>query len=371
MTWDHVLEQLEDGICLLSPELNIVRINPAFAELIGEQIEQLIGRPGNEVMQGLGRRGILSTQSSKSGDIEYSTDRILDHLLENPDSVQGAAGEKADVPDYQRLRTTLVALSEENGDLFGYLLVLRDSSGAVAHEREIARAEQLARLGELAASLAHEIRNPLAGIQGAVDILIGRRAPEDPERKVLEGVRNEVARIDETIRKLLVHARPREAHTRLTLLSDPVRRAVILGRSHASYLKRTQGKSIRILFSGDQERLSLLIDELLIEDAVLNLILNAIESIEESGAIRVSVRRQDPLPDRPASAIIEIEDTGCGITEENLSRIFAPFYTTSPNGTGLGLPAVRRIVRGHSGSIEVESTPGRGSTFRIRLPIQS
>lgn len=375
LAWDAVFEELEDGVCLLAPELHIVRVNPAFAELIGEPAEKLIGRSGHEVLDSLGKRGVLpEVKTSPGGSTadqlpDYPHNLVLDKLLEHSDP--------RDAYDYDpsieshRLRTRLIPLHESNGELSGYILILRDSTGTVSHEREIARAEQLARLGELAASLAHEIRNPLAGIQGAVDILIGRRDPNDPERAVLEGVRHEVVRIDETIRKLLTHARPREANTRLALINDPVRRAVILARSHAAYLKRSERRTIRILFDAAPMHLMLLIDELQIEDAVLNLILNAIESIEESGAIRVSVRHQEAQEDLAPAAVIDIEDTGRGISEDNLNRIFAPFYTTSPHGTGLGLPAVRRIVRSHGGTIDVTSTLGRGSLFRIRLPIHA
>lgn len=379
LAWDAVFEELEDGVCLLAPELHIVRVNPAFAELIGEPAEKLIGRPGHDVLESLGRRGVLPPAQHPPGippggsDTDHQQDQsrsqVLDKLLEQSDPRDGY--EYDPTIESQRLRTRLIPLHETDSELYGYLLILRDSTGTVSHEREIARAEQLARLGELAASLAHEIRNPLAGIQGAVDILIGRRDPNDPERSVLEGVRHEVVRIDDTIRKLLSHARPREANTRLALINDPVRRAVILARSHAAYLKRSERRNIRILFDVAPVHLTLLIDELQIEDAVLNLILNAVESIEENGAIRVSVRHQEAQDDQSPAAVIEIEDTGRGISEENLNRIFAPFYTTSPHGTGLGLPAVRRIVRSHGGTIDVTSTLGRGSLFRIRLPIHS
>jgi two-component system NtrC family sensor kinase len=107
-----------------------------------------------------------------------------------------------------------------------------------------------------------------------------------------------------------------------------------------------------------------------IEDAVLNLIINAIEAIEENGRITVSIRRQED-EETGAVAVIEVADTGRGISEENLTRIFNPFFTTTKGGTGLGLPAVRRIARAHGGRVEAASTVGEGSIFRILLPLRS
>jgi len=105
-----------------------------------------------------------------------------------------------------------------------------------------------------------------------------------------------------------------------------------------------------------------------IEDAVLNLIINAIEAIEKHGTITVGVLKQD-AEESGGEAIIEVADDGRGISEENLSRIFNPFFTTTSGGTGLGLPAVRRIARAHGGRVEAISTIGKGSAFRIHLPL--
>src|SRR5205814_9828074 len=115
------------------------------------------------------------------------------------------------------------------------------------------------------------------------------------------------------------------------------------------------------------ESIILLADPFQIEDAVLNLILNAIEAIESEGKITVSVRRKIE-PDSNSTAIIEVEDTGRGIPLEDIKRIFTPFYTTKQNGTGLGLAAVRRVARNHSGRIDVSSTVGSSSVFTISLP---
>src|SRR5262252_1038674 len=233
-------------------------------------------------------------------------------------------------------------------------------------QAELHRAAQISLVGELAAGLAHEVKNPLEGIQGAVDILIRRRDPNDPEREALEGIRHEVTRIDATGRALLDRARPRALNARMTSLTELVLKAVNVARSQAIGAA-VRGRRIQVEFGAPADDIVLEADPPQIEDAVLNLNINAIEAIEEKGRITVNVR-QEENEETGEEAVIEVVDNGQGISPENLGRIFNPFFTTTKGGTGLGLPAVRRIARAHGGRVEAASTPGQGSTFRIHLP---
>jgi two-component system sensor histidine kinase HydH len=129
---------------------------------------------------------------------------------------------------------------------------------------------------------------------------------------------------------------------------------------------------VSVEYEPPPEPIILQADAAQIEDAVLNLIINAVEAVGTSGRVTVSLSRREPSQNEPNAegyAIIEVEDTGRGISEEELQHIFSPFYTTSAQGTGLGLPAVSRIARAHGGRVEVSSSPGVGSTFKICLPI--
>jgi PAS domain S-box-containing protein len=266
--------------------------------------------------------------------------------------------------------TTIVPFLNEEGKPYQYVAIRNDITEKKQMESELMRTAQLSLLGELAASLAHEIKNPLAGIQGTVDILIRRRQAGDPERIALEGIRGEVVRIDTTVRALLDRARPRAIHLALTSLTEVVRHAVTLGRGHAVSLAGP-ARRIDVEFNLPSDPMMLHLDAPQIEDAVLNLIINAIEAIDGEGHVnvRLSLSSNTDSPDAPGEAIVEVEDTGRGISVENLARIFAPFYTTTKNGTGLGLPAVRRIARAHGGRVDVTSTPDLGSTFRLHLPL--
>jgi two-component system cell cycle sensor histidine kinase/response regulator CckA len=249
------------------------------------------------------------------------------------------------------------------------LVVNTDITEEKRLQNELHQAAQLSLVGELAAGLAHEIKNPLAGIQGVVDILLRRREAHDPDNEALRGIRSEVERIDQTVRALLDRARPRALATKPCSLTDVVRRAINVAR--AQVFGKGEGNRITVQFDAPVEPVIALIDPAQIEDAVLNLIINAIEAYETNGSVNVRLFRspRDEPNEHGEEVVIEVSDQGRGINEENLSRIFHPFFTTTEGGTGLGLPAVRRIARAHSGRVEVKSLPGEGSTFMIHLPL--
>ncbi|MGQ0762114.1 MAG: two-component system sensor histidine kinase NtrB [Acidobacteriota bacterium] len=273
--------------------------------------------------------------------------------------------------------TTIVPFLNSAGKPYQYVAIRHDiTQRKVAEEQvlqqaaELQRAAQLSFVGELAAGLAHEIKNPLAGIQGVVDILIRRRDKNDPEREALEGVRHEVERIDSTVRALLDRARPRLISVRASSLSDIVVRAINLARAQLANIT-TGGRNVGIEFQPPVDPITIAIDPAQIEDAVLNLIINAIEAVGDDGTVKIQVVRSENerSEEFEDEAIVKVSDNGRGISEENLARIFNPFFTTRTDGTGLGLPAVRRIARAHGGRVEVNSTVGEGSTFSLHLPI--
>ena len=256
--------------------------------------------------------------------------------------------------------TTIVPLAGFDGKPDRYVAIRHDITERKRLEAELVRAAQMSLVGELAAGLAHEIKNPLAGIQGVVDILIRRRGADDPEREMLEGVKREVARIDATVRTMLERSRPAAVDRTRASLSETVRHAASLVRDQIE----SSGRSVRVTFEAPDDDVALSIDSARIEDAVLNLVLNAVEAVDGEGRVDVRVRTDDDRHE----AVVEIADTGRGIADTDFERIFEPFYTTRSSGTGLGLSATRRIVRAHGGRVEVKSELGHGSTFAIRLP---
>ena len=226
------------------------------------------------------------------------------------------------------------------------------------HQFEMARAEHLATIGELAAGLAHEIRNPLAGIAGVVEVM-GRELPrESSSRAVLPEVQNEIHHIQAILNDLLAYARPRSPEFHPADLNATVEQAVFLAR------QQIRTKPIEITLAPEESLPRISHDPVQIQQVVLNLLLNGIQAIHGQGQIDVALRKQGEW------AVIQIRDTGKGIPRDSLSRIFKPFFTTRKEGTGLGLPLAKGIVESHQGRIEVTSEPGQGAQFEVWLPMQ-
>lgn len=226
------------------------------------------------------------------------------------------------------------------------------------HRTQMSRAEHLATLGEMATGLAHEIRNPLAGIAGVIEI-IGRDLPSSsPARAVVKDVRQEIARINHIVTDLLQTARPHPPRVRKSDLNVTVEHAVMLGRQQALASK------VEINLHKDPSLPEVEHDSDQIHQVLLNLLLNALQAIDKTGEVTVKLHRKGD------TAVVEVADNGRGISPDHLPNIFRPFYTTKGDGTGLGLSLARRIVEDHQGRIDVTSTVGKGTTFAVILPLQ-
>jgi signal transduction histidine kinase len=224
------------------------------------------------------------------------------------------------------------------------------------HRTQMSRAEHLATLGELATGLAHEIRNPLAGIAGVIEI-VGRDLPEtSPARAMVKDVRLEINQINRILTDLLETARPHPPLMMRSNLNTTVEHAVMLAR------QQVLSQPITIELRRDQGLAEVEHDSDQIHQLLLNLLLNAVQAIEGRGTVRVEIGSRD------GCACVTVSDTGRGIPEERLPQIFRPFFTTRGNGTGLGLSLASRIVDEHHGHIGVASVVGEGSTFEVLLP---
>jgi signal transduction histidine kinase len=252
--------------------------------------------------------------------------------------------------------------NDEIGDLgrnFNHMMLeLRESRDEIErlHRTQMSRAEHLATLGELATGLAHEIRNPLAGIAGVIEI-VGRDLPAtSPARAVVKDVRLEITRISRTLTDLLETARPRRPEVRRSNLNTTVEHAVMLAR------QQVLSRPIKIELQKASDLSEVEHDSDQVHQVLLNLLLNAVQAMEGPGTVHVEIGSQGDY------ASVVVSDTGRGISAQNLPNIFRPFYTTKGNGTGLGLSLAHRIVEDHHGHIEVSSTVGKGSKFTVLLP---
>ena len=347
----ELLDQAQDAIIARDLDDRIFYWNKSAEHLYGWTTDEVVGRDAKQLLYREIPPGFEEAERAVREDGQWS-------------------GELTQVTKDGReiivfSRWTLVR--DDHGRPHQKLIVNTNVTEQKRLEAEVQRAAQLSFVGELAAGLAHEIKNPLAGIQGAIDILIRRREKTDPEREALEGMRHEVTRIDSTVRALLDRARPRLVSVKSTSLSEVVRNVVNVARGQINQ-SNARGGRVTVNYEPPDDPIVVSIDAAQIEDAVLNLIINAIDATEGNGEVKVRVSTDQDTADRE-DVVIEVSDNGLGIGEEDQTRIFNPFFTTRREGTGLGLPAVRRIARAHGGSVQVESKLGRGSTFTIRLPL--
>ncbi len=228
------------------------------------------------------------------------------------------------------------------------------------HHNQMSRAEHFATLGELAAGLAHEIRNPLAGIAGVLEI-VGRDLPENSAaREVMADAKQEAVQINRILTDLLETARPRQPQFRPADLVSTAEHAVGFARQQAI------AKRISIELEVKHELPAIEHDPNQINQVLLNLLLNAVQSMDKPGIIHVFL----DLDDEDEFAVITVIDEGKGIAPEHINSIFRPFFTTKGHGTGLGLSLARRTVEAHGGKIEVTSEVGKGTRFVVLLPLK-
>ncbi len=235
---------------------------------------------------------------------------------------------------------------------------LNDATASVQelHSARLERADRLATTGEMAASLAHEIRNPLAGVMGAMGIIRGRLESTDELSPIIGEMMVQLNRIDKTVSDLLSYARPS--------LPEPVKADLVALVEKNLILLEQQGMygGIEIVRKYSDKPLIISADKKMIKQVIWNIAYNSMQAMKSKGKLTIALREDG------SNIHLEIVDTGGGISSEHLDSIFEPFYTTKAQGTGLGLPICKRIIEQHNGEILIESTTGIGTSVHIIIP---
>jgi two-component system, NtrC family, sensor histidine kinase AtoS len=259
------------------------------------------------------------------------------------------------LPDRQLSVTTSVSRQETK--IFSVTVELHDLTAAHDMASNLEHLDRLANIGVVTAGVAHEIKNALVAVRTYFELLAG--GEDDPELRVLAAT--EVLRIDKVVRQLLRGAR-REEFT-----AAPMSMHSLLQDALGMVRHELQARAIRLALNLRADRDRVKGDERQLRHTIVNLLINAAEAMTEGGQLTVETDLNDE--GRFGHLRIRIADTGCGISPENMPRIFSPFFSTKPQGTGLGLAISRRIVRGHQGDISVTSDVGKGTTFIVALPL--
>lgn len=225
---------------------------------------------------------------------------------------------------------------------------------------QLQRADKLASVGELASSIAHEIKNPLAGISGAIQILSKDTPTGDRRAEIFREILKQIERVNKTISDLLSFAKPSPLVIELGNINKIIQNTLILLEQQANR------SGVKMVLNLDPGMPNSRLDEKQIQQALLNLMLNSIQAMQRGGTLTVSTKAYPLASDN--YILIHIHDTGGGIPKEYADKVFDPFFTTKPNGTGLGLAIVKRIILQHKGTISVESTLEKETSFTIKLP---
>jgi len=237
-----------------------------------------------------------------------------------------------------------------------YKKLQTQSERIIAVEEQLRRAEKLSTLGEMAAVLAHEIRNPLGSIRGTAEILRDDYRPGDPKFEFIEIQIKETERLNHVVEDFLRMARPQNAEMRRCSLREELETIVVLTANDAGQ------RRIRLDFEPPVEELAVTGDGEKLRQAFLNIVINALQATPAGGSVTISAGSKDGFCE------VRFRDTGAGIDAETLGRIFEPFFTTKADGTGLGLAITRKIIEAHGGTLTVESRIGSGTTATVRLP---
>lgn len=233
------------------------------------------------------------------------------------------------------------------------------------HMHKMQRTEQMVVIGELAAGLAHEIKNPLAGIKVSMEVLSeGATVPEE-DREVILRVIDEIRRIELLIKNLLNFAKPPQPNLMFINVNDILDKTISFSLGHPS-LSPNATTAIKVFKDLDDSLPELMADPMQLQQVFLNLLLNAIDAMPHGGTLTVKTSH-----DTASNSVqIEISDTGKGIDEKLKDKIFQPFFTTKPKGTGLGLAITKRLIEQHGGSISVENHISEGTIFKVSFPVK-
>ena len=227
----------------------------------------------------------------------------------------------------------------------------------ILYNKEIQRAGQIALAGELAVGLVHEIRNPLSGIRGAIEVLKDDAEFDHLSKQILSEILNEIDRVNKILNDLLQYAKPKDLELTKLNLNELISQTILLAQN------QVVGKEIVFNYKNPNESVHIKADPLKLQQVLLNLFINSIQSIKEQGVIEIKEKISNNHVE------LQVSDTGQGIPEDKLAFIFKPFFTTKPKGTGLGLSLSKQIIEQHDGEIWAESKIDTGTTIFISLPL--
>ncbi|MBF0501128.1 MAG: HAMP domain-containing protein [Candidatus Riflebacteria bacterium] len=346
----NILGSLETGVLTWSREGRIVTANPAAEHALADFNEQTS-------VKGLSFRSFLKSMRHESRRVLVAALRELrtSPISSPPFEIEFDLGPNRGV---KVMQANFSFLRDVDGAETGVILTLEDITQRKIIEQQLYHADKLSSIGQLAASVAHEIKNPLASIKTLGQLLREETAPEDQRREYIDVIVAEVDRLNGVVEQLLRYAKPEQScfkRVRLVEILKPV----------MSLLHHESERHRVVLSTEYPDDLELIVDSEKLKQVFLNLIFNAIQAMPpEGGTVKVCAFHDFSSP----WTVCRVEDSGTGVPPEVLDHIFDPFFTTKQRGTGLGLAIVKKIIDLHGGKIEARSSLGSGTSFTFYLP---
>lgn len=358
---ESIIQSMGSGLITIDLNRNITSFNNGAEELLHFSADEVLGRPLEEVFPSESCHQLM---------------QIIDDPERGLLNREMQLATKDGAPVY--VGFTVTPRYDSQKRQVGSIISFRDITQIKQMQVEVQRMDRLASMGVLASGIAHEIRNPLAGIKTIAQTLEEEIEVHDPRREYVSRIVRQVNRMDDLLRTIFSYAKPREPQRKLHRLQEIIQEVSAL----LSNRMRAQSVVFRETYPPDLPRL--FVDFHQIQQVFVNLFLNALDAMPRGGDLKLESRskittiqrvdrRGRPFPVHPKSARyveVLVSDTGAGIRPENLPSIFNPFFTTKPQGAGLGLAIVYRIITEHQGDIQVESVVDQGTTFKLLLPAE-
>jgi PAS domain S-box-containing protein len=345
---ESIIQSIGSGIIITEMDDTITYINRAGEKILGYSKDDLIGKSFS----------IFALREKQS---------VVHPILNNPDDLDTRKEgwmRRKDRMEFPVGFTINNHLSIR-GEMIGKIVIFRDLTNVYKQEEEILRMDRLVSLGKLASDIAHELRNPLAGIKTTAQALGEEIPKDDPRREYLNRITKEIDRLNELLKTFFSFAKPQK----LNLVHCEIK--AIINEIIPFLIKEIAEKRIRFVETYHPQLPKIKVDKNQMYQVFLNLFLNAIQAMPDGGELKIEVSPViSSSPDRTKQNFIKIavSDTGTGIPPNIVRKIFDPFFTTKPKGIGLGLSITYQIIKKHGGTIKVESQLEKGTSIVINLP---
>ena len=333
---EQVMAKLQDGLMLFTHDSRVVLVSASAEKFLGRSRRDILGHTAEEIFSDgsvLGAVVLPAFQQHRSL-VQYEFDAAED----------------------RRVQVSLDFI-QERGTSIGALLTMRDAESVRRIEDEIETSRRLSAAGRLTRGVAHEVKNPINAIVLHLQLLQNKLQQNDPDTlRHMEVIGNEIHRLDRVVQILVDFTRPRDLHLEEVDTRSLLEEVAALAAPDAAQ------HDIKVSEEFPAESLPIRVDADLMKQAILNLVLNGVQAMPHGGTLTLAARREEE------SVVIEVRDQGGGIPPEVQEKIFELYFTTKKDGSGIGLAQAYQIMQWHYGSIDFESTPDAGTTFRMRLP---